>query len=253
METLRYLVNLLISPYLHFAFLLLVLLTFLFLKKYKWSRITGYVLSAWILLFIVLPIPDGWVHQFEDQHAPLDVSSLDTTHDYTIVILGSGKVSDPVLPPLQDLQKTLLSRLSEGVRLYHALPQTCLLTSGGRGEGMVPQAQVVAEAALSLGVAPFDTLRMDHTVNTESEAKTAVQFLAGASSVVLVTSAVHMPRAVYWFEQYGVEVIPAPTDYMIKDDPTDVDFFWEGWTNRLEYMNKAMHESVGLMYAKSFG
>lgn len=249
MDFFRYLVNLIISPYLHFAFLLLILLTLLFLKKYTWSRIAGYVLSAWILLFIVLPIPDWWVKHFEDQYVPVELSGLDTGQAYTIVILGSGKVSDPELPALQDLEEGMLARLVEGVRIYHGVGEACVITSGGSVKSAIPQAQVVAEAALSLGVAAFDTLRMDRTVNTQSEAETVAGMVLEGEKIILVTSAVHMPRAVYWFEYYGLEVIPAPTDYMIKDDPEDYDFFWEGWKGRMEYLGKAVHETVGLMYA----
>jgi uncharacterized SAM-binding protein YcdF (DUF218 family) len=40
---------------------------------------------------------------------------------------------------------------------------------------------------------------------------------AGIRRIVLVTSALHMPRSVAIFEKQGFEVIPAPTDYLVTD------------------------------------
>jgi uncharacterized SAM-binding protein YcdF (DUF218 family) len=39
----------------------------------------------------------------------------------------------------------------------------------------------------------------------------------GVESILLVTSALHMPRAVPLFEALGLEVIPAPTDTIVSD------------------------------------
>lgn len=252
MEILRWLVHLLISPYTHLALLILGLLLSVLLKKQKWARIIAIIFSAWIFLFILLPIPDWWVRHFENQYAPIALSQVDTTQDYAIIILGSGKTSDPDLPALTQLGESATLRLTEGVRIYRQLPVTCFFTSGRAYDNPIPQAQVTADAAVSLGVAPFDTLQLNSTINTQSEAQQLAAILSADRPIILVTSAIHMPRAVYWFEYYGLEVIPAPTDYMIKDDPTDTDYFWKGWGKRVEFMQKAMHEAVGLLYAKGF-
>jgi uncharacterized SAM-binding protein YcdF (DUF218 family) len=37
----------------------------------------------------------------------------------------------------------------------------------------------------------------------------------GIKRILLVTSATHMPRAVRVFERQGLEVIPAPTDFLV--------------------------------------
>jgi len=40
----------------------------------------------------------------------------------------------------------------------------------------------------------------------------------GINRILLVTSALHMPRSVALFEKQGLEVIPAPTDFTITED-----------------------------------
>ncbi|MBE0697775.1 MAG: YdcF family protein [Anaerolineaceae bacterium] len=39
----------------------------------------------------------------------------------------------------------------------------------------------------------------------------------GFTRVLLVTSAMHMPRSVALFKHDGIEVIPAPTDYTVTE------------------------------------
>jgi uncharacterized SAM-binding protein YcdF (DUF218 family) len=41
---------------------------------------------------------------------------------------------------------------------------------------------------------------------------------AGAREVLLVTSAMHMPRAVGVFEKLGLTVVPAPTDFNVTEN-----------------------------------
>ena len=41
----------------------------------------------------------------------------------------------------------------------------------------------------------------------------------GIRRILLVTSALHMPRSVPLFENQGFTVIPAPTDYMFTERP----------------------------------
>jgi len=43
----------------------------------------------------------------------------------------------------------------------------------------------------------------------------------GIDQVILVTSAMHMPRAVRLFEHQGIEVIPAPTDFRVTQASLD--------------------------------
>ena len=57
------------------------------------------------------------------------------------------------------------------------------------------------------------------SLNTYENAIYSRQFLSqkGINRILLVTSAYHMPRSVYFFEKEGFEVIPAPTDFIVTD------------------------------------
>lgn len=68
----------------------------------------------------------------------------------------------------------------------------------------------------------------------------------GITSVLLVTSAWHMPRAVFAFERQGLAVVPAPTGFR---GPTGLSFEallpdWKG----LRDSSWAVHEWLGLVF-----
>src|SRR4051812_14150487 len=78
-----------------------------------------------------------------------------------IVMLGAGHTSDGRMPPSDRLGTAGLGRLAEAIRLHQALPGTKLLFSGKYG-GALSHAEVLAQAAIELGVAPGD-IELDET------------------------------------------------------------------------------------------
>jgi uncharacterized SAM-binding protein YcdF (DUF218 family) len=56
--------------------------------------------------------------------------------------------------------------------------------------------------------------------NTHEDAVYSAQLLQekGISKIILVTSAMHMPRSVALFKKQGIDVIPSPTDFTITED-----------------------------------
>ena len=82
----------------------------------------------------------------------------------------------------------------------------------------------------------------ENAVNTCSVLKDV-----GYRRIILVTSAVHMRRAVYSFKHsWEYEIIPAPCDYLRGSDVNVLDFL----PNRssLDSCLRALHEWVGLLW-----
>ena len=80
-------------------------------------------------------------------------------------MLGGGHVSDPRLPANSQISAAALGRVVEGVRLYKAIPGSKLLLSGGGVFDPVPEAEVMAQIAVLLGVKPQD-IRLEATPGT---------------------------------------------------------------------------------------
>jgi uncharacterized SAM-binding protein YcdF (DUF218 family) len=235
--------HLLINPY-HQLFLLLVLLLFfLFLKKYRLCRNVAILLILW-WVSILLPVYEQLIYQEERQWIPLQIDEKMEIPDH-ILVLGGGKVSDPLLPQTAQLTSPQLSRIAEGIRLYKNRQATCIITSGWGNESKHSTAGTVAEAALMLGVHASDTLLLATPKNTQKEAKVLRQQLPQLDSIILVTSAMHMRRSKAWMEYEGFHVFPAPTDYLIKRDP-DIEKGWRlSIQSRMQYAYAFWYEWAG--------
>ncbi|MBU1567886.1 MAG: YdcF family protein [Proteobacteria bacterium] len=132
-----------------------------------------------------------------------------------IVVLGSGHVSDSRLSSVSQLGGSSLYRLVEGIRLLQLKPDARLVVSGGIGYDPVANAEVVGRVAESIGVAKERIIIEKRPRDTLQEAEMLFPLL-GQDAFVLVTSAMHMPRAMKIFQDRGMRPIAAPTDYVMK-------------------------------------
>ena len=77
---------------------------------------------------------------------------------------------------------------------------------------------------LSLLDVPSDALILEtESRNTYENALFTRQILEeeGVNRIILVTSAMHMPRSVALFEKQGFDVLPAPADFGVTQDASD--------------------------------
>jgi uncharacterized SAM-binding protein YcdF (DUF218 family) len=169
-----------------------------------------------------------------------------------IVVLGGGHVSDPRLPINSQIGEASLSRLVEGVRLYQALPGSRLLLSGGVVFDPVPEAEVMARVAVLLGVKPQDIVLEPDSRDTADEAA-IIANMVGREQMILVTSAAHMPRSMALFHKRGLQPIPAPTDYLLKElqSPRPAGFLPN--LASLGQVEAAVHEYLGLAWSWLLG
>jgi uncharacterized SAM-binding protein YcdF (DUF218 family) len=147
-------------------------------------------------------------------------------HAEVIVVLGGSTQSALPPRPLVELNGAA-DRLVYAAWLYHQGAAAHLLLTGGDiawiGTADTP-AQDMAAILAMLGV-PDEALWLEsESRNTYENALFTRRILAarGTDRIILVTSAIHMPRAVGLFERQGFEVIPAPTDYSVTQDS------WQG-------------------------
>jgi len=165
-----------------------------------------------------------------------------------IVVLGGGHVSDPCLPPNSQVSGAALGRLVEGVRLYKAIPGSKLLLSGGKVFDSVPEAEVLARIAVLLGAKPQDILLDPDSRDTADEAEIIAKMI-GREKFILVTSAVHMPRAMALFKKCGMRPLPAPTDYLDRQAQGFSPGAFFPRATSLGQVETAVHEYLGLAWA----
>ncbi|MDB5305831.1 MAG: hypothetical protein JWO38_33 [Gemmataceae bacterium] len=110
------------------------------------------------------------------------------------------------------------------------------LLIGGAGDGRV---QAMTDLAVALGVPPADVV-----VGAGAAEGEVIRRTVGTARFVLVTSASHMPRAVWPCHDRGHQLVPAPTSHQVAaaEYPTLQALPSAGNLARAE---TALHETLG--------
>jgi uncharacterized SAM-binding protein YcdF (DUF218 family) len=205
----------------------------------------GLLALAWLWVWSTPLASDALRGHLENQAGPRALQDVGTAR--VLVVLG-GSTSGPSPPQRPDPALTgAADRLWHAARLYHAgkAPQL-LLVGGPVATGGGTEAAAMQQFLADMGV-PLAAMALEkQSHNTASNARLAAQLLRGQGidTVMLVTSALHMPRAQRHFEREGLKVHPAPTDFEVVDMPL-------GWrrvlpdTGALHGSARAFKELVG--------
>ncbi len=136
-----------------------------------------------------------------------------------IVVLGGGTRPRISPRPWYEVNEAG-DRILYGSWLYKQGKAPLLVVTGGRadwyGEGGNPESEDMAAIAETMGVPVSAIIQESQSFNTRDNAVNTKQILdqRGINKVLLVTSALHMPRSMEIFRKVGLEVIPAPTDFL---------------------------------------
>lgn len=181
---------------------------------WRWRRWQTAVLTAIFLLLYLAsntPVSLALARSLEWRYFPPDPLPQ---ADVIVVLGGGNRWADPPqpVPNLNDAG----DRMLYAAWLYRQGVADHLLLTGGRLPGATSSDAAEMAKTLHIMGIPNDALWLeDASLNTYQNALFSRQFLAekGIDRIVLVTSALHMPRSVAIFEKQGFQVIPAPTDY----------------------------------------
>ena len=139
-----------------------------------------------------------------------------------IVLLGGG--TEPGDPPRPMAEVNAAGdRVLYAAKLYQESRAPIILTSGGNLEFTSDRnstpAEEMTELLLLLGVPAEAIWVQPGSQNTYEDALYSAEILSEheIDEVILVTSAMHMPRSKALFENQGIKVIPAPTDFTITE------------------------------------
>jgi uncharacterized SAM-binding protein YcdF (DUF218 family) len=155
-----------------------------------------------------------------------------------MVVLGGG--TEPAHSPRMHVEVNGAGdRMITAALLYHSGAAEHILVSGGGINWMdgreVSIAAEMETLLVLMGVPPEAIIHQDRSANTYEDALYSAEILAemGVEEILLVTSAMHMPRSVAVFEAQGLTVYPAPTDFKITQTSWDALFKPTGVENFL--------------------
>lgn len=162
------------------------------------------------------PVARAAVRSLELRYAPLpgDVTTP------LIVLLGGAAL--PAVSPRTGVELSAeADRIVYAARLWHEQRAPKILIAAGVFDPAGvrrAEADDIAEVLRALGVPDEAMILERRSRNTYENAVEAHHLLGGGSPrILLVTSALHMPRSVGVFRAQGFDVTPAPVDYLEVD------------------------------------
>jgi uncharacterized SAM-binding protein YcdF (DUF218 family) len=193
-----------------------IFMALLFWKKRKFSKFM--LILSFLILFIGgnRYIANSLAKSLEWQYSSLPtIRSVDL-----IVVLGGG--TEPEISPRPITEVNAAGdRVIYAAKLYQDHPEAKLLLSGGDidflDQSDSTPARDMADLLKLMGVPESAMILQDQSQNTHEDALYSCEKIkaAGYKNVLLVTSAMHMPRSMKLFEKQGCMVKAAPTDYTI--------------------------------------
>jgi uncharacterized SAM-binding protein YcdF (DUF218 family) len=169
-----------------------------------------------------------------------------------IVVLGGNRRSHaPEYGGLDVPSYSTLTRLQYAARLYRQshLP---ILVSGGTpienaGAGVESEAEIMARSLHDDFNVPTQWLeRLSPTTAENATRSAAILSQSGIKRIILVTDAVHMPRALASFRHAGLQATPAATVFYSSERRTFFDFIPSG--EGMRRSNYAIHEWIGMLW-----
>ena len=226
-----------------------------FLTRYLNKRKLSGGLFIFAALFFVLTsttfLPRHLISKMEYIYQPFDRAEFgEQTDTIYIQSLGGGYTADPRLSAISQLSGSSLGRLTEAIRIARVFDNIVLVLSGNITSGKVSLASIEKAAAIELG---FDVTRietLETPSNTQEEAYAFANRFGNDANMILVTDAVHMPRAMKFFKDQGIKPFPAPANYVIKKDENPINLDWIPSIDNLQRMDKVWREYLGTIKGK---
>jgi uncharacterized SAM-binding protein YcdF (DUF218 family) len=190
-------------------------------KRLRWVR---QLLMSSLLLLVALSSPliaTPLIGSLESWYRSPQLTPTDRFD--AIIVLGAGINAKGSLRPITEPSSDSRNRTTCGVDLYQQGYAPTLVLTGGDGQifGTGPQEAVeMRRWAVRLGV-PESATKIDTEARNTYENAAGSKRLLGPASILLVSSASHLPRAVPVFTKQGFRVTPVPCDYTSQNLPLE--------------------------------
>ena len=233
--------------------LFLLILLFLVFRYYKKRKLSLIFFVSAIIIFLLCStayFPQFLVNRLESKYTPYNPTANQIDSQKIVIhVLGSGSSLDKRLPATAQLGLVGLGRLVEGIRIHNLIKDSKIICSGSSGKGVVSQAQVTKRAAILLGVKENMLETLNEPRTTIEEAKELKRNMGKNFKLIVVTDAIHMPRAIKIFIKEGYNPIAAPTNYMVKNSEDENNIKWWPSFENIGLVNYVIHEYLASIKA----
>lgn len=206
----------------------------------------------WLWLWSLPGVSIEFRAALEGEYPPVEFSSLPACQ--AAVVLG-GAMSPPDARHAEPDLNRAVDRVRAAAQVYHAGKTPLLVLSGGGDPARwsPSEAEAMRTVLREFGVPDTAMLLEGRSRDTRENARFSAELLRARSidRVLLVTSALHMRRALRHFAYEGIEALPVSTDHEARNVPQ-----WQRWipdTDALDGSARAIKEWVGQRLPPSWG
>lgn len=244
---LSYLANVVSSPLVHVPVVLVILRICIALNFYpKTSRWLSAIPIIWLYLCSLVYPSVLMIKSLEDHTKVVPLESNKWRNTDAIVVLACYYFEDNALPFVSRWANCSLQRNLQAALMYKEYNIPIYLAGEILGKhDTTPQAIHNQSFFRKMGVPEQDILIVPQGRNTETEVAALAPLLKN-KYISLVTSASHMPRAIQYFEDHGLKVLPIPVEHLSRKNIE----LTLGLPNAssLYRSERAIHEYLGLIY-----
>jgi len=215
-------------------------------RRYRYLGRTVIVLSITLLLALSTDAGSAWLIRPLEQQS-LQAKLIGKNKSQAIVVLGGGRARVASSAGDHDqVGPITLMRLRAAAYLQRQthLP---LLVTGGAPDGQGESEAVLMTRSLKDDFGVEARWVESNAINTNQNAILSAQLLRkeNIQLILLVTDAIHMPRARWAFEHAGLRVVPVPSHFVASGDFHLASFIPNAQS--LKNSHYAIHEWLGLL------
>jgi len=231
----------------------MIVVGLLIIKRFYTSGKVLLIAGFSLLIILSLPISAQGLNQLLEQDKALTINELKNTKAKVIIVLGAGRYKNAIEYEEQtdSISSSALERLSYAVYL-HKKTKLPLLLSGGSPRGEMLSEASIMQTTLNNKFQLKAKWLDKNSSNTWNNAKYSSEILKPLKieNIILVTHAVHLPRARMAFEHFGLKVTAAPLGFRAtnkkEDSYTILDFLPSA--HAMSSSSAALHEFIGYIW-----
>lgn len=230
----------------------LLLAVFALLSKGRAQKISHFMAVTSLIVLTVFSLPitaNALLSSLEQQHPAIDITALPQAD--AVVLLTGGL--EPPIPPRRTRQLgSRGDRLRLATEILKAGKAEQLIVAGGymfQTNEYKSEAEYSADLIENWGANSHTTILETESRNTYETAINLAPILEkhNINSLLVVTSAYHMPRSMALLSQLADTVIPAPANILITDGRRDFLDNWMPNSVSLSGSALAIHEYIGML------
>lgn len=232
----------LVEPSKLISILILGGILLLFWKRHrKKSKI---VFAAALTLYVIFgtgPVAFWLLGSLEFRYTPYVETAANRDVENIVVLAGYAERDDE-MPLSSYVNDASAIRILEAVRIFLLNPGRRIIVSG---KDDVPV--IMKDVLVSLGI-PAERIEIEGRSSTTFDSAINLSIMLESKKIILVTSAGHMCRSILAFRNFGLDPVPAPTDFMTRRNFLATGYFPSPLYLRLS--DFAVHEYVGSVWYK---